>query len=386
MSLAGLSTAAAVAGPAVLSPATAAGRVPRDPAHRAVATERALQKYFAADHGLLHETYPNDGQNPYSYEWPYSQAVIGAIDLAGMRHGWTWRTLVRHRIDRWAAYWNPDPAFGPPHYDSYVRPPLGGGGDAFYDDNEWVALALLEWHYLTGDRWALRRAAEIFELIVYGWDDDPSHPYPGGVFWTQASWSTDRNTVSNGPGAQVGAHLYLLTGRRRYLHWAKRMVEWTDGCLLAPNGLYWDHVALDGTIEKTQWSYNQGVMLGAKTLLYKATRDHRYLRQARDIERAALEFYGAVGADGQTAYFTQPAEFNAIFFANCLQLDALRHGRAGYAAMRRYAAESDRSYLDHRTGLYRFDGDQPVTLLHQAAMVRINAMLAWSPNNWHKLT
>lgn len=141
----------------------------------------------------------------------------------------------------------------------------------------------------TDDDAYLARVKEIFELVVYGWDDDPSHPCPGGMFWTQASWSSDRNTISNAPGAQIGLHLYEITGEANYLDWAKRMVAWTDGCMLAPNGLYWDHINLEGVIEKTQWSYNQGMMIGAKVLLYRATGDESYLRQAQEIADAALE-------------------------------------------------------------------------------------------------
>ncbi|HEY6738734.1 MAG TPA: glycoside hydrolase family 76 protein, partial [Actinopolymorphaceae bacterium] len=270
-------------------------------------------------------------------------------------------------------------------YDSYVRPPLGHGGDKFYDDNEWNALGFLQRHYTTpgGDEAALRRAAEIFDLVVHGWDTDPTHPYPGGVFWTQAPWSQDRNTVSNAPGAEVGLHLYLLTKRRHYLDWALRMYEWVRDVLLAPNKLYWDNVNLEGHIWEAQFTYNQGTMIGAGVLLYRATGEGRYLDQALETAEAALAFYGE--NDGQR-YWEQPARFHAIFFANLLQLWAIRPDPAYREVMRWYADEARRRFYDAETGLYRFTGDDPVALTEQGGMVRIEGMLAWSPGDYRKLT
>jgi len=361
-----------------------------DAARRAGATDAALERYFAVDHGLYLETYPKSGSNPYSYEWPFSQAMIAAIDLAGMRGGAKHAKTARARLAALEHYWNPTPAQGPPHYASYVVPPLGHGGDAFYDDNEWDALGKLQWYYQTGDKASVKRAKEIFQLVVYGWDDDPTHPHPGGVFWTQAPWSQDRNTVSNGPGAEVGLHLYEITRDKHYLTWAKRMIDWTDSGLLSPdNGLYWDNIKLSGSIDKTQWSYNQGVMLGAKALLHRATREPGALAEAKAIADAALAFYGAKLDDGRTRYFTQPARFNAIFFANLLLLGSLAPNPRYLAAMNAYEEEARRRYLDTKTGLFRFpDNEFPnsTTLLEQSAMVRIQAMQAWDPRDWRKLT
>jgi hypothetical protein len=380
--VAGVAAGASIPGAAEAADATAA--------RRAAASNAALERFFAVKHGLYTETYPNTGDNAYSYEWPFSQALIAAIDLAGMPAGRRYAKVARARFRALEHYWDPTPEAGPPHYASYVVPPLGGGGDAFYDDNEWDALAKLQWYYQTGDRDALRRARQIFELVVYGWDRDPTHAHPGGVFWTQASWSQDRNTVSNGPGAEVGLHLFEITGQRRYLRWAKRMIDWVDATLLSSdNGLYWDNVKLDGTFDKTQWSYNQGAMLGAKALLYRATGDPRALADAKAIADAALAFYGATMDDGRTTYFSQPARFNAIFFANLLLLASMAPDRRYLAAMNTYEKQARKLYLDRRTGLFRFpDKDDPnlVTLLEQSAMVRIQAMQAWDRRDWGKLT
>jgi hypothetical protein len=54
--------------------------------------------------------------------------------------------------------------------------------------------------------------------------------------------------------------------------------------------------------------------------------------------------------------------------------------------MRWYADESYRRFRDPATGLYRFAGANPVTLLEQAAMIRIEAMLAWNPRDYPKIT
>jgi rhamnogalacturonyl hydrolase YesR len=307
-----------------------------------------------------------------------------------MPSGAAFATTARARLAALEHYWDSTPDRGPAHYASYVVPPLGQGGDAFYDDNEWDALGKLQWYRQTGDKASLRRAKQIFNLVVYGWDDDATHPHPGGVFWTQAPWSQDRNTVSNGPGAEVGLHLYEITGQGRYLTWAKRMIDWVDAGLLSPdNGLYWDNIHLDGSIDKTQWSYNQGVMLGAKALLHRATGDAAALAEAKGVADAALAFYGAGMNDGRTRYFSQPARFNAIFFANLLLLSSIAPDPRYLAAMNTYEAQARELYLDTGTGLFHFpdsENSNAVTLLEQSAMVRIQAMQAWDPADWGKLT
>lgn len=352
-------------------------------ARRAEASYAALQKYFYdPPTGFYLEEYPHTSGNPWSYVWPFSQAVLATQTMAGIPGiGGRYVDDVADRYAALEAYWNSET--DPPGYDSYLRPPHGHGGDKFYDDNEWIALGFQQLHYMTagGDQAAMRRASEIFDLVVFGWDTDPSHPCPGGVFWTQATWSNDRNTVSNAPGAEVGLRMYLAERRPEQLEWSTKMYDWTRTWMLAPNQLYWDHVDLAGTIEKTQWSYNQGVMIGAGVLMYRATGKREYLEQARETAVSALAFYAE-----NERYFTQPARFNAIFFANLLQLSVYWPDPAYRQAMEWYANESRRRFRDAETGLYRFEGNGPVTLLEQSGMIRIEAMLAWDPKNYRKLT
>lgn len=336
-------------------------------AQRAADAYRALKQHFEAGHGLLLEEYPNTQKNPYSYVWPYSQAAIGVENLAGIPEvGAAYESEVRRRMATYGMYWNPHA--DPPGYDSYVRPPFGPGGDHFYDDNEWIALQYVQNYKRTGNSASLSKAKQIFELIVHGWHTE------GGVFWTRAPWNQDRNTVSNGPGAELGLHLHLITRESDYLTWAKRMFEWADCHLLAPNGLYWDHVDQAGTIEKTQWSYNQGVMLGAATLLFKATAKREYLDKAKAIASAAMA----------EPFWQQPARFNAIFFKNLLILDEVAHDPAYRETMRTYADRAYDEVRDPGTGLYHFV-DGPVQLLEQSAPVQINALLAWPPSRYRLL-
>ena len=351
-------------------------------AHRAEISYQAMQSnFYDAGTGFYLEQYPYLDGNRYSYVWPFSQAMVATQTMAGIPGNRpAFRRQVVDRFNALEAYWNSET--DPVGYDSYLRPPNGGGGDKFYDDNEWIALSfLLRNNQARGhDVAAVAKAKQIFDLIVYGWDTDASHPCPGGVFWTQATWSQDRNTVSNAPGAEIGGRLYLLTGQKSYLDWAIKMYDWVRSCLLAPNGLYWDHVDLAGNIEKTQWSYNQGVMIGAGALLYQATGDHDYLDQASDTAKIALDFYAT-----HDTYFSQPAEFHAIFFANLLRLSTLRPDKAFRRAAQRYADEARSRYQDRATGLYHFD-DNPVPLLHQAGMIRIEAMLAWPHGQYVNLS
>lgn len=343
---------------------------------RALESYDAMQEFFYTDDGssLYLERYPlATDDRAYSFEWPFSQAHVATLDLTGIpgRVGRQFRDDLADRKVGQERYWNAvGGSTGLAGYDSYVRAPFGDGGDMFYDDNEWVALAKIQEYLVTGDDAELARATEIFDLVASGWDTDPSHAAPGGVFWTQAPWSTDRNTVSTTPGAELAVRLYMITGESTYLNWAKRAVAWTDQYLLAPNGLYWDNVKLDGVVDERQYSYNQGVSLGAYTLLYEATGDEQYLDKAQAIASASLAYFETEGR-----LETHEIFFNSIYFKNLLLLESVAGGTTYRDAMQDYADHQWNEVRDRTTGLFPV-GDA-TTLLDQAAMVQIYATLAW---------
>jgi len=366
--------------PAAASAHRESGRA--GPTARALAALSALDRYLAATDGsgLYREQYPAAaGDNPYSYEWPYSQIHIAALDLTVPIP--RSEALLAARAAAQEHYWNAaGGTTGRPGYDSYPVAPYGAGGDMFYDDNEWVGLAKVQRHLQTGDAAALRRAEEIFALVESGWDTDASHSAPGGVFWTQASWSQDRNTVSNMPAAELGLRLYQITGRRRYLDSALRFYNWTNTYLQRPDGLYWDHLDLQGTVEKTIWSYNQGVPVGVNVLLYEATRDREYLHRAERIADAAYAYFVTQGR-----LDSQPIYFNSIFFKNLLLLQSVSGNDRYRRAMAQYADRVWSTMRDPATNLVHFDADGRTQAIQQAALVQIYAVLAWPRARWRIL-
>lgn len=209
---------------ALLAPAAASAEPAPGPAAgssnaaRAASSLEALQKYLAAGDGsgLFHEQYPvESGDNPYSYEWPFSQAHIAIADLANQPGalGRRYEPALAAADAAQEHYWKADGGTtGLPGYASYALGQFGNGGDFFYDDNEWVGLLDVQRYLTSKSDTSLHRAEQIFDLVVSGWDTDASHAAAGGVFWTQASWSTDRNTVSNMPGAELGLRLFQITG------------------------------------------------------------------------------------------------------------------------------------------------------------------------------
>jgi hypothetical protein len=366
----------AVPGAAGASSGTAA-LTAADAGH-AVASYRALQNYLYVDDGssLYHEQYPVlSTDNHYSYEWPFSQAHVATLDLTGMAGG-AGRSFGPDLEDRSTGqerFWKASGGTtGVPGYASYAIAPYGGGGDMFYDDNEWVGLAKVQQFLMTGDQAALARARQIFALVESGWDTDTTHADPGGVFWTQAPWSQDRNTVSNMPGAELGLRLYQATGDQTYLDWATRMYDWTNRHLLAPNGMYWDHVDLAGNIEKTQWSYNQGVPIGVDVLFYEVTRDSTYLQAAESVAKASYDYFVEQGH-----LAGQPPFFNSIYFKNLLLLESVTGGSTYRQAMQSYADSTWAKLRDPASGLFQFAGNGETQAIEQAAMVQIYATLAW---------
>jgi hypothetical protein len=379
---------------ALAVPATAAAAplprhshlAPNAQQHRAAVAYAALQQWFAADDGsgLYHEQYPVEpGDNAYSYEWPFSQAHVAALDLTAMKHsGRGYTAALRQHDQAQLNYWHDAGSTGLPGFASGAEPPYGSGGDFFYDDNEWVGLQDVQHYAFFHDRRSVRQAEQIFALVKSGWDTDSSHADPGGVFWTQAAWSTDRNTVSNMPAAELGLRLFQITGKQTYLTWALKMYRWTNQHLQRPDGLYWDHLDLQGNVEKTIWSYNQGVPVGVNVLLYRVTGNRKYLAEAKRVAAASYDYYVTGGQ-----LTTQPPFFNSIYFKNLLLLESTTGGTKYRHAMQNYADLIWSTQRDASTGLFHFAAnDDPHTqMIEQAAMVQIYAVLAWRNSDYRRL-
>jgi predicted alpha-1,6-mannanase (GH76 family) len=302
-----------------------------------------------------------EGQAALATLWPYSQALAATIALANLpRLGRLYVPMARQRLAALSRYSRADGAYT-----------AGAGtGDVYFDDNEWIGLELVEWHERTGDRRALWTARRLFRLVLRAWDTDASHPCPGGVFWTTAPGNRDRNTVTTATGALLAMRLYEATRAATYLLWARGMLAWVERCMAAPNGLLWDHIGLDGALDRRHWSYNQGTAIGAYVLLYRLTGDRAALVRAQELAGSSLDYFDR---DPRGA---EPPFFLAIFFRNLLALADVDHDPRYRAETQAYADAIWRDLRDPQTGLFSFRGAQPETLLEQAAVVQLYAALA----------
>ncbi len=96
------------------------------------------------------------------------------------------------------------------------------------------------------------------------------------------------------------------------------------------NGLYADHIGVHGIIEPTEWSYNQGTMIGAGALLYQATANSAYLFQARQTAKAALAYFTPERLGSENAFFV------SVYFRNLLYLDSITHDPPGASLVQGY--------------------------------------------------
>ena len=336
-----------------------------EPASAERNAERAALAHWAMRHTFLDartRLYRDvAGEPALAAAWPYSQALAATIALSNVpRLGRLYLPMANEAVARLSRYARRDGAYT-----------VGGGaGPVYFDDNEWIALELLEWQGRSGDRRALRRARRLFRLVVRAWDTNALHPCPGGVFWTTTPGNQDRNTVTTATGALLAMRLYEATGSIGYALWARRMLAWVERCMAAPDGLLWDHIGLDGVLDRRHWSYNQGTAIGAYVLLYRLTGDQAALLRAQELAARSLDYFD------RDRRGREPPVFLAIFFRNLLALGGVDHDPRYRAEAQAYADATWRDLRDPRTGLFSFRGGRPETLLEQAAVVQLYASLA----------
>ena len=261
---------------------------------------RALVAFQAMQHAyLLKHSYLYAGE-PFSYLWPFSQAFAATVSMANIPHlGVSLSHELLARVAGLNAYLDTDNSDAPegayvstlPAFDGAVAPPAGPGGPKYYDDNDWVGIELVRLYKLTHIASVLGSAEGILAFEMAGWQASPELGCPGGIPFANTTANTERNTVTTAPAAELATQLYRITGNAQYLQFAEMAYEWVRRCLLQPSGLYADHIDRQGVVEPQLWSYNQGTMIGAGTLLYQATGNSAYLYEARQSAKAALAYF-----------------------------------------------------------------------------------------------
>jgi hypothetical protein len=342
-----------------------------NPARALVAFE-AMQRYYYVKGSGLYEG------EPFSYLWAFSQALAATVSVASIPHlGVSLSHELTSRLIGLDQYLDKDNAGAAEGtytstlaaFDGAVVPPTGPGGTKYYDDNDWVGIELMRLYKLTHSSVALGGAEEIMAFEMAGWEGGPEYTCPGGIPFSNALENNQRNTVTTAPAAELGVQLYRATGQAQYLTFAQTAYAWVRQCLLESNDLYADHIGRKGSVEPALWSYNQGSMIGAGTLLYQVTGNATYLAQARQTAQAALAYFDNERLGSEIPFFV------SVYFRNLLYLDSITHEPPGPTIAQNYV---NYMWQELRTSHNVFLFGSPPTgqLLVQAAVVQIYALLS----------
>jgi hypothetical protein len=342
-----------------------------NPARALLAFQAMQSHYYLQGSGLY-------AGEPFSYLWPFSQALAATISLANVPHmPVSFARELHARMIGLNSYLDTNNSGASEGtftstlaaFDGTVAPPAGPGGTKYYDDNDWVGIELMRAYKLTHEASVLGGAEAIMAFEMAGWQGNPQLPCAGGIPFSNDSENTDRNTVTAAPAAELAVQLYRATGNAQYLQFAELAYEWVRRCLLLPGGLYADHIDAHGTVETTLWSYGQGTMIGAGTLLYQATGNAAFLYQARQTAKAALAYFTPEQLGSEIPFFP------SVFFRNLLYLDSVTHDPPGKKLAQSYV-DYAWQHLRLTNNLFVAGSPAAAQLLVQAAIVQIYAMLS----------
>lgn len=153
---------------------------------------------------------------------------------------------------------------------------IGRWTNSYYDDMAWMALALERSGRLAGVE--RQRALRTFtKQFTRAWMPE----FGGGIPWRKQ----DRffNAPANGPAG-------IFLARNGELRQAQMMADWIDETLIDPEThLVFDGIK-EGSLDRAQFTYCQGVVLGLETELAVRTRDDRHRPRVHRLVAAVAEY------------------------------------------------------------------------------------------------
>ncbi|WP_207424648.1 glycoside hydrolase family 76 protein [Desertivirga brevis] len=181
--------------------------------------------------------------------------------------------------------------------------------DRYYDDNGLVAIDYAEAYLNTKNPLYLKRAKEVFEFILSGWDEKLG----GGVTWLEGH-RDQKPACSNGMATLAALKIYQCSKEAYYLKWGRAFYDWMHTNLRDPNGVYWNDIKADGKVNKVYYTYNSGSMLEASVLLYEFTKEPKYLKEAKAIAEGAFNHYSAANKNPALTFHIDLPWFVTVLF------------------------------------------------------------------------
>lgn len=319
----------------------------------------------------------NNAPNQYSHLWPYAGTFSAVNALFAATQDTAYKSLIDNRVLVGLEQYLDDRR-SPKAYATYIR--SAHQSDRFYDDNIWIGNEFVNIYLLTKEEKYLQKAQLIWKFIESGMDDELG----GGIYWCEQKRKT-KNTCSNAPGSVLALKLFKATQDSAYLNKGKYLYEWVQTHLQdSTDYLYFDHINLEGKVNKAKFAYNSGQMMLSATLLYQLTGEKQYLTEAQNIAKACHDYFfiDYTPTNGSTFKLIKKGDiwFTAVMLRGFVEL---------------YKVDKDKTYLNtfnksldfaweharDEKGLFNTDFtgdtcDSKRWLLTQAAMVEMYARLA----------
>jgi predicted alpha-1,6-mannanase (GH76 family) len=242
------------------------------------AVHTLLMRYWSQSAGYLEAQAPSDG-TATGY-WTFAQAFDAMLDMIERSGG--------ADLSGWAAGM----------YDAQNA--IGFSRD-YYDDENWMTLALLRASALAPDPRFLTEAKALYADIMAAWDTTCCGSHPGGIWWDRPH--TQKATAANAGPVITGVRLAAITGDSTYLTFAEQVYAYWRANMVDPTTFaVTDHINTDGTLAHYKFTYNEGLMIGAAVALYGATHTAQYLTDAEDIAGYMLSAETTTTADGKVLF------------------------------------------------------------------------------------
>jgi len=160
--------------------------------------------------------------------------------------------------------------------------------DNYYDDEGWWTVAWIRAYDVTGNAQYLNMAKTIFNDVKGGWNTTCG----GGIWWEKPN--IYKNAIANELFLLAAIRLHQRTpgdaGTGSYFYWATNEWAWFKASgMINEQNLVNDGLTTNCLNNgETTWTYNQGVIIGGLTELYRTTHTTNYLTTAEAIANATI--------------------------------------------------------------------------------------------------